>query len=164
MNWEKLSTLGILAAVIVALIPIFKEWYHKIKITKVIRVQIFTEILQLKESLEEKRSNLEKHRPAILDENDKQMLINLENYFQKAPFLKFKEIRFFNRVVSSLRQINDKNAPLDDITIDLLYNHVYDLYHLLEAKIMERQSIELSEHELKKLRKKISKKQSKNLD
>jgi len=164
LNWEKLSTIGILSAVIVALMPIFKEWFHKLKVTKVIRVQILTEVLELKNSLEDKRNHLKSHKTAILNEKDKQILISLENHFQKASFLKYKEIRFLNRTVSFLRQITDKNGPLDDITIDLLYSHVYDLYHLLEARIMERQSIELSERELKKLRKKIYIKQSKNLD
>lgn len=125
IGWQGLASIVGLGVVIVALLPIIREWRHRKKTAKIIRIELYKEIDLLKQSLRDKGIWLRRESKTIvtINPNDVKILSNLENLFKNTAFLKRKEIQYLEIIISRLREWADREKTVSEQWFFVIHWH-----------------------------------------
>jgi len=124
IGWQGIASIAGFLVVVVALVPIFKEWFHKKKTVSIVRTQLFKELLILGKGLKDKKEVLQvdPSKPGlILDENGQKVLNNLENMYQQIIVLRKREVNNIDFIIRMLRLWLDYDKIFDSQKIDAVH-------------------------------------------
>ena len=99
-----LITLGV---IIIALIPIFREWKHKKRFTRVLRAKLRVELSELIASFSDKIRHIN-HNPKLepvrkFKYEDLQIIDRLEKLFEDSTYLTYREFKIFDILMIQYR-------------------------------------------------------------
>lgn len=141
--------LGVIASflvIIIALIPIFREWLHNFKYRKILREQILIELRDIEDSYSGKVNFLklptEGRFPLEVPEHDKELFKRLETSFEKSTYLTNEErnkigllIRTFRKAIYSKRNGKNVIEQENEYLISDISIQAKDIYELIVNKI-----------------------------
>ena len=127
IGWSKAGVIAsiasgffVLCAVIVALIPIIKDWVHRNKLSGFIMLQLSIEAGELQTSFDEKIECLENHGSVEITQRDKELRSNFERLFNQVHYLEKEEAENLYILLCMMRHAIGKSTILDFETVSEL--------------------------------------------
>lgn len=143
LEYQGIASIITLAIVIIAVIPILREWSHKKKYTKVIRAQVRMEVIELIKSFSDKLTHIALN-PNIksvrtLKDEDNQAIQHLEALFEHATYLKKEELQYFHSLITQFRErtFKYKRHSIDKSGIVALKKIAEQLNTILNKKLKD---------------------------
>ena len=145
LKWTGIMSIATFGVVVVALIPIIRNWIQRRKASEIIRLKVFNEINYLNDQLKIKKQHVHTpqganpfdkksvYRPGFISQNERESIEKLFQLFESSSSLRRRELKLLNPIVFLLNYtLRNGYGTLTEEGV----NNLYELTSKLGNRLM----------------------------